>query len=95
MAPCTATSSATALIKPLILKHGAHPSSHPCLSLSIPFPQEEEDHNFTTAVSGIWKDIKFLSKPLVQEGIIMCKMPVQVDECFFFCRLHVAAMLLD
>ncbi len=40
MAPCTATSSATALIKQLILKHGAHPSSHPSLSLSIPFPQE-------------------------------------------------------
>jgi hypothetical protein len=57
--------------------------------------KEEEDHHFTTAVSGIWKDIKFLSKPLVQEDIIMRKMPVQVDECFFFCRLHGAAMLLD
>jgi hypothetical protein len=59
-----------------------HIPPYPCQFLFL--RKEEEDHHFTTAVSGIWKDIKFLSKPLVQEDIIMCKMPVQVDECFLF-----------
>ncbi len=70
-----------------------HIPLYPCQFLSL--RKDEEDHHFTTAVSGIWKDIKFLSKPVVQEDIIMHKMPVQVDECFFFSRFHVAAMLLD
>jgi hypothetical protein len=58
-----------------------HIPPYPCQFLSL---RKEKDHHFTIAVSGIWKDMKFLSKPLVQEDIIMRKMPMQVDECFFF-----------